>query len=129
MDTYDELPYESTPFAWTHPENLAVLGFLYGMRTPDPKKCRVLELGCAGGGNLIPMAWYLPESCFLGIEVSATQVRDARNLIQHLGIDNVEIRQDDILQLEEDLGEFDFIIAHGVFSWVPTRVQEKILSI
>jgi methyltransferase-like protein/trans-aconitate methyltransferase len=129
MDTYDTLPYQSTPFTQTHPENLAVLGFLHGVPTADPRACRVLELGCAAGGNLIPLAWYLPDSHFLGIEASATQAGDGQALIRDLGIANVEIRQHDILQLEADLGEFDFIIVHGVFSWVPHAVQEKILSI
>ena len=129
MDTYDELPYQSTPFTETHPENLALLGFLHGVPTPEPKKCRVLELGCAAGGNLIPLAWYLPDSRFLGIEVSKTQARRGQDLIRQLGIVNAEIRQGDILQLDAGLGQFDFIIAHGVFSWVPPVVQEKIFSI
>jgi methyltransferase-like protein len=75
------------------------------------------------------MAWYLPDSHFLGIEASATQAGDGQALIRRLGIANAEIRQQDILQLGADLGKFDFIIVHGVFSWVPQAVQERILSI
>lgn len=129
MDTYDTLPYQSTPVTQTHPENLAVLAFLHGMSPPDPSGCRLLELGCAAGGNLIPMAWYLPHGHFVGIEASTTQAGDGQALIARLGITNAEIRQQDILQLEAPLGEFDFILAHGVFSWVPHAVQEKILSL
>lgn len=129
MNTYNELPYDSTPFTETHPANLAVLGRLFGLRTADPERCRLLELGCASGGNLIPMAWYLPHSRFLGIELSDSQAREGQALISRIGLENVQLRQGDILDLGDELGEFDFIIAQGVFSWVPRQVQDKILAL
>jgi tRNA G46 methylase TrmB len=73
-DSYDEIPYQSIPFTDTHPENLAALGRLFGLDTPDPARARVLELGCASGGNLIPLAFHLPEGRFLGVELAARQV-------------------------------------------------------
>lgn len=71
VDFYDELTYETNPFPETHPGNLAVLGRLFGISTTDPHQCRVLELGSATGGNIIPMAWYLPASEFIGVELSS----------------------------------------------------------
>ena len=56
MSDYDSVPYESVPFPDTHPRRLAVLGRIFGLEPADPERCRVLELGCADGGNLIPMA-------------------------------------------------------------------------
>jgi len=129
MTTYDEIPYDSRPFTDTHPSNLAVLGRLFGLNTTDPENCRVLELGCASGGNLIPMAWYHPNSRFVGIELSDSQARVGTDLIDQLGLENVEIRQNDILDLGNDLGEFDYVLVHGVYSWVPTPVRTKILEI
>ena len=70
MDPYDIFPYESIAFPETHPANLAVLGRLFGLDTADPEGCRVLELGCASGGNLVPMAWHLPHTRFLGVDLS-----------------------------------------------------------
>ncbi len=49
--SYDLVPYESRP---THPDRLAIVTTLFGMR-PPVNRCRVLELGCASGGNLIPI--------------------------------------------------------------------------
>jgi len=66
VDFYDELTYETNPFPETHPSNLAALGRLFGIPTTSPQHCRVLELGSATGGNLIPMAWHLPHSEFVG---------------------------------------------------------------
>lgn len=76
--SYDELPYLSYPFPHSHPERLATVAALFGMQPPPVESCRVLELGCASGGNLIPMAESLPGSRFLGIDLSRRQVADAR---------------------------------------------------
>ncbi len=128
-DSYDELPYESTPITETHPESLAVLGRWFGMQTPAPEGCRYLELGCASGGNLIPLAWRFPEARFLGVELSRRQVADGKALVARLGLQNIEIRHQDILGAAIDLGEFDYVIAHGVFSWVPSEVRARILQL
>lgn len=129
MDSYDEIPYESTSFAETHPAHLAPLVRLFGLPAVDPEGCRVLEIGCASGGNLIPMALDLPESRFLGIDLSARQAGEGAGLIQRLGLGNIEIRQGDITEFAESGGGFDYIIAHGIYSWVPHPVRERLLSV
>lgn len=128
-DSYDEIPYQSIPFTDTHPDNLAALGRLFGLDTPDPARARVLELGCASGGNLIPLAFQLPEGRFLGVELAARQVADGNRLLAELGLDNIRIEQGDILALGDDIGEFDYIVTHGVYSWVPPAVQARILDL
>jgi SAM-dependent methyltransferase len=128
-DSYEAIPYESGPFAETHPRNLAVLGRLFGLACPDPERARVLELGCASGGNIIPMAYYLPQASFLGIELSAPQAQAGMQFIEALGIGNIRIAAADILQLAEDIGTFDYVIAHGLFSWAPPPVRERIFSL
>jgi methyltransferase-like protein/trans-aconitate methyltransferase len=90
---------------------------------------RVLEIACAGGGNLIPMAYRLPRAGFLGVDLSARQIEAGRRLIDQLGLPNIELRQGDIMDLDVRLGEFDYIIAHGVYSWVPAPVRESLLRL
>jgi len=60
--SYDELPYPSIPKVWSHPNRMATQARLYGLNPPPIRRCRVLELGCADGGNLLPMAVALPDS-------------------------------------------------------------------
>lgn len=131
MDPYDSLFYESICFPETHPETLAVLGRLMGLAVAEPATCRVLELGCATGGNLIPMAEGLPGARLMGIDLSGPQVEAGKRLIARLGLRNVRLRQGDILNLapgsDPDFQSFDFVIAHGVYSWVPAPVQERLL--
>jgi methyltransferase-like protein/cyclopropane fatty-acyl-phospholipid synthase-like methyltransferase len=126
---YDDVPYESHPFAQTHPSRLAAVATLFGLRPVPPAKCRVLELGCASGGNLLPMAEALPGSEFVGVELSARQAADGQRFIDQTGLKNVAIKHASILDVDESYGKFDYVIAHGVFSWVPTPVQDKILAI
>jgi methyltransferase-like protein/2-polyprenyl-3-methyl-5-hydroxy-6-metoxy-1,4-benzoquinol methylase len=127
--SYDEVPYSKKPYPQSHPDRLAVLATLFGMHPAPIDRCRVLELGGGSGGNIIPMAYSLPGSQFLGAELSARQVADGQATIKALGLRNVEIRQQDILGIGKDLGTFDYIVAHGVYSWVPDPVREKLLQI
>lgn len=126
---YDEVPYESQAFPQTHPDRLATVATLLGMQPVPVERCRVLELGCGMGDNLIPMAAGLPNSSFLGIDLSARQVAAGRDTIRALSLSNLELRRANILELNGDLGLFDYIICHGVYSWVPEAVRNQILEL
>jgi SAM-dependent methyltransferase len=132
MDTlasYDELPYDSLPLPETQPDFLAAVAKLHGFDSPDPSRARILELGCAQGGNLIPLAWRWPESDCVGVELSRVQAEAGAAFIKRLGLPNVCIVHGDLAALPDDLGTFDYIIAHGVFSWVPPAVQRALLEV
>jgi methyltransferase-like protein/2-polyprenyl-3-methyl-5-hydroxy-6-metoxy-1,4-benzoquinol methylase len=126
---YDAIPYPTSPFRQTRPERLAAIAKLFGLDSPPAENCRVLELGCSMGGNLIVMAQDHPGSRFLGIDASSRQITDGWKTIDALGLKNIQLKQLDILDVGDDLGEFDYIISHGVYSWVPPRVQNKMLEI
>ena len=126
---YDRIPYPAGPYTQSHPDRLATLARLFGMSPRDARSCRVLELGCADGSNLIPMACALPESRFIGVDLAARQIKSGCELIAALGLANIELRHLSISGVDDSFGTFDYIIAHGVFSWVPFEVQEKILQI
>lgn len=126
--SYDAVPYESLPISETHPANLAAQGALFGLAPADPARCRVLELGCAAGGNLIPMAFRLPASEFLGVELSPAQAAAGNALIARLGLGNIRLLQADILDLA-DIGQFDYVIAHGLYSWTPPAVRERLFAL
>jgi methyltransferase-like protein len=129
LDSYDQIPYESFAIPETHPDFLATLGRLLGLATADPEHCRVLELGAASGGNLIPMAFHLPWSEFVGVELSAEQARRGQAMIADLGLTNLRLLHQDILDVDETQAPFDFILVHGVYSWVPEAVRERILHL
>jgi len=127
--SYDEIPYPAAAYRQSHIARLETLAKLFGMAPVDIRHSRVLELGCADGANLIPMACALPESTFLGVDVSTRQIKAGQEIIAALGLTNIELLQCDIRHIDQSFGVFDYVIAHGVYSWVPPEVQDKILSI
>ncbi|MBX9627918.1 MAG: class I SAM-dependent methyltransferase [Gemmataceae bacterium] len=129
VNTYDEMPYDSHPYAQTHPGRLAVVATLFGLTPPPVETARVLELGAAAGGNILPIGEAFPQARLVGVDYSARQVEDGRKWIAATGVGNVELRHASILDIDESYGEFDYVVCHGVFSWVPTDVREKILDV
>lgn len=128
-NSYDEVPYGVRVFPQTHPDRLAVIARLFGLSPQAVTECRVLELGCGSGANLVPMAFHLPGSEFVGIDLSERQVATARASAEGLKLHNVEIHHADLHDVDEGWGRFDYIICHGVFSWVPQETKERILDI
>lgn len=128
--SYDEAPYESYAHPRSAPGQLASIAWLFGLETPDVDSARVLEIGCAAAGNLIPFAAAHPRASVVGIDLSPVQVAQGRERIRALGLDNVELLEGDIAHVDlAPLGPFDFIVCHGVYSWVPNDVQDAILAV
>jgi len=126
---YDDVPYYSFPYDQTAPEHLAAVAHIFGLDAPDTRTARVLELGCAAGGNLIPFAVRNPDARVVGLDLSSIQIADGRRRIERLQLKNIELLQQDLTALTKDFGEFDYIVCHGVYSWVPENVQQAILRI
>jgi SAM-dependent methyltransferase len=126
---YDAVPYPARAFVQTHPDRLATLATLFGLAPASPAGCRVLELGCGAGGNLLPMAAGLPGSTFVGIDTSRRAIERARALTGSLGIGNVAFEEVSIEDYEPPAGGVDYVIAHGVYSWVPEAVRTRLLAL
>ena len=125
---YNEVPYPSAVYSQTHPDRLAMMAALHGMTPAPVERCRVLELGCGDGWNLITMAHGLPGSEFTGIDLAAKPIARGAALAEKLGLRNLSLREMDVADAA-DLGEFDYIIAHGLYTWVPQHVREKVMAL
>ena len=126
---YKELGYKSYPFPFTTPAYLEAYGTLVGLKPPTAKTARVLELGATYGGNIISQAVHNPEATFIGIELSQDQVEKGNKIISDAKLDNVSLLQGDILNFDKSLGNFDYIIAHGFYSWISDEMKDKLLDI
>jgi methyltransferase-like protein len=127
---YDEVLYPEAVLVHTHPDRLATVAALRGMHPPSINRCRLLEIGCGVGSNLISMAFNYPESNFLGIDLAQGPIAAGQKSIAELGLKNIRLQQLDLCDANQDrFGSFDYIIAHGLYSWVPHSVRESILAL
>jgi len=127
--SYDEVPYESFPLRQTHPDRLAALSVLLGLEAPQIAGSRVLELGCASGGNLLPIAVAYPKAQFVGVDLSSVQIAQGQAVVDACGMSNVRLLAMSVGDIDESFGKFDYIIAHGLYSRVPSAMQHAILEV
>ena len=129
LNSYDRLPSEPRPLPATLPDTLAVTAALAGLSTAPVTACRVLEIGCAVGGNLLPMAQELPGSTFVGIDLSARQIAAAQRTAKGAGIKNVRFEVKDFTTLTAEEGPFDYIIAHGIYCCGPAAARDQLVPV
>ena len=126
---YDEFPYTNLPFAQTRPAVLATVAALHGLTPRDPRQARVLELGCGGGANLAGIAAADPGVRAVGVDLAPTAVEVARAIAAAAGLDNARFDVGDVLALTGgELGEFDYVIVHGLYAWADAPVREAVLA-
>ncbi|MEO8677084.1 MAG: class I SAM-dependent methyltransferase [Casimicrobiaceae bacterium] len=126
---YDAIRYPGRPYAETHPDRLAAAATFHGLTPAPPDRCRVLEVGCGDGGNLVPMAYGLPASTFTGIDLAGDAIEAARAFAQRTGVCNAAFDALDLGCFPESAGAFDYIIAHGVYSWIPAEVRDALMAL
>lgn len=126
---YDDVPYPGRPVAQSHPDRLATLARMFGVAAPELATCRTLEIGCGDGANLLPMACALPEATFTGIDTSPGAITAARARADALGLTNLHFEQVSLTDYVPAAGSVDYVIAHGVFSWVDEPLRDALLAL
>ncbi|MFN8379402.1 MAG: class I SAM-dependent methyltransferase [Anaerolineae bacterium] len=126
---YDRIIYPDGAYAVAHPDRAAVIASLMGLKPPPVQTARILELGTGTGGHLIAIASQYPQATCVGVDYAQAQIRIARETIEAVGLTNITFHALDFLDLPDTIGEFDYIIAHGIFSWVPEEVRAHMLEI
>lgn len=126
---YETFQYENLPFRMSHPDWMRTLGLMAGLDPAPIDSCRVLEIGCAHGGHLLPLAELLPNSEFVGIDLAASQIEGARRDADAIGLTNIRLEACDVRNVSFDSGPFDYVICHGVYSWVPEDARRAILDL
>jgi len=128
VGVYDQFAYPGYAYAATHPARLEVIGRLFGLRPRSAVSSRVLEIGCGDGGNALSLAQTLPEATVVGIDASAGAIARGGELAAAAGIENLQLHCLDLQTLPEDLGVFDYIVSHGVYSWITPRARVALLA-
>ncbi len=127
---YDEVAYPAMICTPGHPDRLATTARLHGMTPPPIETARVLEIGGGDGVNLIALASAYPDAQFLSTDLAHSAVARGQALVARSGLKNVRVEQGDILEDAETMaGQFDYVISHGVYAWVPPPVRGAVMRL
>ena len=127
---YDELAYPTAIFNQTQPDRLATIARLTGLNPPPVATARTLEIGGGDGMNLVALATAWPDAEFVNFDLASTAIERGREWIAKCSLSNIRMEALDILEAAQTLeGSFDYIIAHGVYAWVPPDVREATMAL
>ncbi|HJZ90360.1 MAG TPA: class I SAM-dependent methyltransferase [Gemmataceae bacterium] len=127
--SYDVVEYPSAPLPQMHPGHLFAVARLYGFDAAPVERCRYLEIGCGGGTHLIACAYGVPDATFVGIDLSSAAIDRGNRMIAELGLPNVTLHAADLTRWEPPDQRFDYVVSHGLYSWVPARVRDALLGL
>lgn len=127
-ESYNSFPYDSHAFKWCSPAYIRAAAYLYGVDLPLVQNARVLEIGCAAGGNSLPFAFMYPEAEIVAIDISEAQIAQGQGIVEQAQLKNISLRTMCMTELPDDLAPFDYVIAHGVLSWIPKQVQPQLFK-
>ena len=128
-EIYADLGYLSQPFPYASAPFLESYARLLGLSPAPANTARILEIGSSYGGNLISQALFYPQATFTGIEIAPTQVSVGKTYIDQLGITNLDLLEGDVNESHDHLGTYDYIIAHGFYSWVDEDTKDNFLRL
>ncbi|WP_338289612.1 class I SAM-dependent methyltransferase [Luteolibacter sp. LG18] len=128
LDLYQSHSYPAMSHPACDPATTAVAAKLAGLTVPPPSCARILEIGCSSGHNLLPLAQRWPDSQFIGIDFSPAAIQQARETARLAGIENIEFHEADLRNYDPGEDGFDFILAHGFYSWVPADIRQALVD-
>lgn len=127
-ESYNSFPYDSHAFKWCSPAYIRAAAYLYGVDLPPVQNARVLEIGCASGGNSLPFAFMYPEAEIVAIDISEAQIAQGQDIVKRAQLSNISMHTMCMTELPNDLAPFDYVIAHGVLSWIPKQMQPQLFK-
>ena len=113
----------------THPRRLHNAAVWMGLSPAPTATARVLELGCAAGDNIIPIAARSPHGTFVGVDLNPEAIALGQSWVEELGLSNLTLQAADVRDVPVQGEPFDYIIIHGLWSWVPDDVQQHVLKL
>jgi SAM-dependent methyltransferase len=126
---YDRVAYPGYVVEFLSPNRLRASALMHGWRTADPATASVLEIGCGDGLNVMSFAAVSPGGKAVGFDLSAEAIERGQALVEVAGLKNIDLHVGDALTYPRDGEKFDYIICHGVLSWVPEPVRNAIVEL
>lgn len=125
----NDVPYVRQFVDDLSPARLRLVAALHGVEPPPGDDLDYCELGCAHGDTLAALAAAYPQGRFLGIDLSGAHIASAKRLARDGALENIGFLERDFADLvHEDIGPFDYVVAHGVLSWVSPDKRRALID-
>jgi len=126
---YDVVEYPAHVFPQLHPSRLAAIARLHGVPASSPKGARLLEVGCGDGVQLLSLAQAYPQARFVGVDLSRAAIARGEAIRARLGLQNLQLVAADLTAWDPGPERYDYIVAHGFYSWVPGIVRDRLMAL
>lgn len=126
---YDEVAYPAPVLSILTSDYLAAAGYMHGWRPPAPERASYLEIGCGDGYNLAGIGAVTPGGHCVGFDLSKAAVARGQAIVEAAGLRNVKISVGDIMDYPRSGKVFDYIVSHGVYTWIPQHVRPAMLEL
>jgi SAM-dependent methyltransferase len=121
---YEQLPFKSKADRTKHPDRIATIAYLYGLVSPPLERCRFLDFGCGTGSDCLALALELPGARVIGYDPVEGPMEQSRFVAGLVGVENLKLVAGELPPTEE---QFDYIVSHGVVSWVGADESRRII--
>lgn len=129
-ELYSQRRYPALSHPPAHPGTICASARCTGLISPAlPEQCRVLDIGCASGHHVLALAERFPNSHFHGIDFSDSAIRTARQAADAVGLKNITFEHADLQEWQPGNTTFDYVIAHGMLSWIPDTAKKALLDL
>ncbi|AUX73495.1 bifunctional class I SAM-dependent methyltransferase/glycosyltransferase [Erwinia pyrifoliae] len=111
------------------PAAIASAACLYRFTSVDISTASVLEVGCAGGGNLLRHAAAYPQSICVGIDIDAGRIAEGVRQTQEAALNNLHfycLGLQDLLSIE--VGKFDYIIIPSMYNMLDAHARSALIN-
>jgi SAM-dependent methyltransferase len=126
--SYERIPYQSNPWTSAQPVKLETIAHFFGLEPAPAARARILEIGCGDGGHLVPLAYAYPDAHFVGLDLGETHIASANAFARSLELSNVRLRAESFVDFEDEAAPFDYVMAHGLMSWITPSLQKLLLE-
>lgn len=125
-----DIPYIAGFYPNHAPAHLDLVCLLGGVEpAADRDRFTWCELGCGQGLTANLLAASHPDAVFHGVDFHGEHIAAARAMAEVAGLFNVTFHQRDFGACADDpdLPMFDYVVAHGVYSWVGPEAKADIV--
>jgi SAM-dependent methyltransferase len=89
-----------------------------------------VDLGCGDGLGLILTAALHPQGHFIGVDIMPDHVARGQAMIDQIGLTNISLRCSSFSeQMAMADGRADYVVAHGVLTWVSPENQTALMDL